>query len=272
MAKQPHSKSNTPVRVVQLSDFHLFASSSGTLLGLNTDFSLQKVLELIQREQGGADLMLATGDISQDGSAASYERFHQYMADRFEQPVYWLPGNHDTVSLMSNHKAHNYMSPCVINLEHWSIIMLDSTQEGEVGGNMANNQLNFLETALVNSEGKHVLIGMHHQPVPVGSVWLDQQIIDNTHQLTDLIDQFSNVRALVWGHVHQDFEGERKGVKLMSVPSTCVQFKPDSVDFAIDDRNPGYRWMDLHPNGDITSQVSRVTDTTFEIDYNGKGY
>lgn len=266
------TQSNDPIRIVQLSDFHLYASPGGKLLGLNTDFSLNAVLDLIAREQPHAHLMLATGDISQDGSSASYERFHQYMADRFDVPVYWLPGNHDALSLMGQHKAANFMSPCVIDLDEWMIVMLDSTEPGEVGGNMAQTQLDYLQSALEHSDNKHTIVCLHHQPVPVGSAWLDQQIIDNSSQLTDILDAFSNVRALCWGHVHQDFVGERNGVKLMAVPSTCVQFKPDSEDFAIDTRNPGYRWLDLHPDGRIDTGVSRVMDITFEIDYSGKGY
>ena len=57
-----------PLRIVQLSDCHLFADESGKLLGLNTQFSLDKVLELVRREQPNPDLILATGDLSQDAS------------------------------------------------------------------------------------------------------------------------------------------------------------------------------------------------------------
>jgi Icc protein len=64
----------------------------------------------------------------------------------------------------------------------------------------------------------------------------------------------------------------RKGVRLLSVPSTCVQFKPLSDDFAIDDLSPGYRWFDLYPNGDIVTQVSRVVGVKFVIDWSVRGY
>lgn len=263
---------NNPVRVVQLSDCHLFASTEGKLLGLNTEFSLSKVLELIVAEQPGVELVLATGDLSQDGSEESYRRFHQHMANTFDQPVYWLPGNHDILGKMNMHKEASFMSPCVIDINGWHIIMLDSTVEGEVPGYMEQSQLDYLDQSLAASQGKHVMVCLHHQPVPVGSSWLDEQLVGNAEEFITVLDRYNNVRTVIWGHVHQDFEGERNGVKMMSVPSTCVQFKPNSEDFAIDNTNPGYRWIDIYADGRVTSGVSRVTGVSFEVDYSIKGY
>ena len=65
---------DSPLRVVQLSDSHLFADTEGKLLGLNTQFSLDRVLELIRSEQPSIDLILATGDLSQDASYEAYKR------------------------------------------------------------------------------------------------------------------------------------------------------------------------------------------------------
>lgn len=228
-------------------------------------------MDLILLEQTNVSLVLATGDLSQDGSGESYQRFHQSM-DQFRCPVYWLPGNHDLTDIMADHQAAQRMSPCVINVNGWQIIMLDSTIRGKVPGNFSQSELQFLEKSLKASAGKHVMIALHHQPVPVGSDWLDQQIVGNADDFLKVVDQFSNVKAIIWGHVHQVFETDRKGVKLMSVPSTCVQFRPKSSDFAVDTENPGYRWIDLFPNGDLKTGVSRVTGVEFEVDYSVKGY
>ena len=61
-------------------------------------------------------------------------------------------------------------------------------------------------------------------------------------------------------------------MRLLSVPSTCVQFKPHSKDFAVDDVAPGYRWLDLHEDGRIDTEVSRVEGVKFEVDFSVKGY
>ena len=267
-----NNSTKNPVRVVQLSDTHLFESTEGKLLGLNTEDSLTKVLELIKQEQPEADIVLATGDLSQDGSEDSYSRFHSHMSSTFNIPVYWLPGNHDLMGKMNLHKAAEFMAPCVVYVGEWHIIMLDSTVEGQVPGYMEEGQLRFLRASLDASSGKHVMVCLHHQPVPVGSKWLDEQLVGNAEQFISVLDDYDNIRAVIWGHVHQDFVGERNGVKLMSVPSTCVQFMPKSHDFGVDVTNPGYRWIDLYGDGRVETGVSRVTGVTFEVDYSIKGY
>jgi len=55
--------------------------------------------------------------------------------------------------------------------------------------------------------------------------------------------------------VHQASDRRRKGVRLMSTPSTCSQFRPNSDDFALDSRSPGYRWLNLSASGAIETEV-----------------
>ncbi len=260
-----------PLRVIQLSDSHLFADEQGKLLGLNTEFSLSKVLDLIRQQQPAIDLVLATGDLSQDGSPESYLRFHRHM-QQFSAPVYWLPGNHDISDVMAKGQVVGRISPCTIDLGQWRLILLDSTIRGKVPGYMSAQELAFLQQAMASAGDRHVLIALHHQPVPVGATWLDTQIVGNADDFWQVVDAFPAVRAVIWGHVHQCFERTRNNVQLMSVPSTCVQFKPGSKDFAVDSENPGYRWLDLYPDGRIDSQVARVTGVTFKVDYRIKGY
>jgi Icc protein len=106
----------------------------------------------------------------------------------------------------------------------------------------------------------------------MGCRWLDTQVVKNAEAFWRIIDDFSHVRGIAWGHVHQESDQERKGVRLMSAPSTCVQFKPLSSDFAVDELPPGYRWLDLYPDGRIETAVSRVQGVKFAVDMSMKGY
>ena len=248
-----------PLRVVQLSDCHLFADTQGKLLGLNTQFSLEKVLELIRREQPSPDLILATGDLSQDASFESYQRLGQALSS-FSAPVYWLEGNHDKPA------------PMLQALDCDRERMLDSTIPGEVPGDLFDEDLKFLDEALANARGEHLMVCLHHHPVPMDCAWLDTQVVGSAEQFFAVIDRHPRVRAIIWGHVHQEYDDQRNGVRLLAVPSTCVQFKPKSEDFAVDESNPGYRWLDLYPDGRIDTAVSRVEGITFEVDFSVKGY
>lgn len=262
-----------PVRVVQVSDCHLFADREGKLLGLNTQFSLERVLDRLREEQPSMDLILATGDLSQDASLESYLRLREMLAD-FDTPIYWMEGNHDKPAPMLKALAdqRERISPCVVEQGNWTIILLDSTIPGEVPGELYEDDLAFLEKALNEASGEHIMVSLHHHPLPMGCRWLDTQVVASADRFFGIIDRHPRVRAIIWGHVHQEFEGERNGVRLYSVPSTCVQFKPESEDFAVDDANPGYRWFDLYPDGRIETKVSRVIGIDFEVDFSVKGY
>lgn len=261
-----------PQRVVQISDCHLFASTDGRLLGLNTEDSLKLVLDRVAREHSLIDVILATGDLSQDGSVTAYSRFQTHL-ERFAAPSYWLQGNHDLTQPMINTLGgRSHLSPCLIEQGAWRIIMLNSSVEHEVPGYFQPSELEFLVEALEKSRGHHTMVCLHHHPLPMGCAWLDTQVVKNAVDFWAVMDRFEHVRAIIWGHVHQESDQLRKGVRLMSVPSTCVQFKPKSRDFAVDEVAPGYRWFDLHADGRIDTQVSRVEGVKFKVDMSVKGY
>lgn len=78
------------VRILQITDTHLFAEKHETLLGVNTWESYQAVLEAIRAQQYEYDLIVATGDLAQDQSAAAYQHFAEGIAS-FRAPCVWLP-------------------------------------------------------------------------------------------------------------------------------------------------------------------------------------
>ena len=58
----------------------------------------------------------------------------------------------------------------------------------------------------------------------------------------------------------------------MATPSTCIQFHPNNDDFTIDNEKPGYRWLDLMPDGEIKTGVERVVEKSYSIDFESTGY
>jgi Icc protein len=259
------------VLLVQLSDSHLFAEADGKLLGMDTCASLQRVIEQVQQEQPGIDLILATGDLSQDGSLASYERFRR-LTEAFATPVRWLAGNHDEVPPMQAACADSTLLEPVIDVGAWRVVMLDSSIPGAVPGFLADSQLELLERALSEAPERHHLICLHHHPVSIGCKWMEPIGLRNPDTLFAILERHSQARAVLWGHIHQEFDQQRGNLRLLASPSTCVQFAPGSEDFQVSNEAPGYRWLRLHTDGRLETGVSRVTGITFEIDYSVKGY
>jgi 3',5'-cyclic-AMP phosphodiesterase len=270
--KKPSSQ--TSVRAIQITDTHLFRDPAGELLKLNTQETFERVLELIAKKERRINLILGTGDIAQDASVESYHRFIRGV-QQLKAPFYWIPGNHDRRSVMENCGAPAHALQSVIYTGNWQIIMLDTAVVGEVHGWLEQSELDLLETSLVTGQSQgveHTMVCLHHNPVPGNSHWMDGIGLRNASEFFNVLDRGTNVRAVVYGHIHQTLDFERKGVRYLCTPSTCIQFKQAVTDFALDDRNPAYRWLELHDDGRLETGVERVTEYTFSPDHSSVGY
>jgi Icc protein len=269
---QGASMSTEIIKILQLTDTHLFADSSGTLLGLKTEQSLQAVIADARERHPSADLVLATGDLSHDGSTAAYRRFFSLM-NSLDLPVYCLPGNHDEATKLRNINNNGH---CVtvdqVRQGNWQIIFLDSTVPGSEGAHLDRDALRQLQRQLESAPEHHTLVCLHHQPVPMDSDWLDTMALDNAEEFFAVIDRHPQVRGIIWGHVHQAMHTVRNQVQLMSAPSTCIQFLPGSSNFALDMTAPGYRWLHLHPDGHIETGIDRTEEIPGSIDIAANGY
>ena len=247
--------------LIQITDCHL-TQGEEEILGVNTRQSFNAVLKLIESENDDISLLLATGDISQDGSAESYRAFLASVAGT-AKAVAWLPGNHDVTEVMHNQSA-SWLEPArSIGLENWRIILLDSHVPDQVHGFISESELLACAAELKNCTEQHILIALHHHLLPVNSVWMDKLDVHNSEALRSLLAEEPRVRGVVCGHIHQEMEWVENGIRYLGSPSSCFQFKPGSVTFDVDDKQPGYRSINLLPDGSIESAVSRLTDQRF---------
>jgi len=257
-----------PVHVVQLTDAHLFADPAGSMLGLNTRDSLRHVVAQVRREQPLVDLLLCTGDLSQDASVASYEAFRDLTAP-FAVPTRWLPGNHDEARVMA--EVAPELVQAVTDIGAWRIVMLDTAVHGATHGLLERDQLAVLEAALKEAGERHCLVCFHHQPVDIGCAWIAPIGLRNAQALFAIVERYPQVRALLWGHVHQSWDEMRHGLRLMATPSTCIQFAAQSEDFKVSEEQPGYRWMRLHVDGRLETGVERARGFEVKLDFDSPG-
>jgi Icc protein len=260
------------VQLLQITDCHIFATAEEKLGGLNTRQSFEKVATAAIANNDDLDLVLATGDLSQDGSAKSY----QYLAQQFDQinlPTFWLPGNHDDLPTMHAHFSDTQVhADKQILIGDWQIILLDSTIKDEVHGRVAESELKFLDRALRSYPDIHALVCLHHQAQDTGSEWLDLKGLKNSEQLQQRLSHHDNLRGVLWGHVHQEAHHSIDGVEWMSTPSSCVQFKPGNREFALGNEAPGYRYLSLYSNGKIETSVQRIDNSDLEINLSAQPY
>ncbi len=225
--------------------------------GVATDATLARCIAHARQRHPAPDAILLTGDLVHDdaaGYAALRARFGNSPA-----PVHCLPGNHDESELLKRELAGPpFVHDFAVRHGAWLVVMLDSTVAGSHHGHLATEELDRLDGALAANVGAHALVCLHHQPVPHGSRWLDELMLDNAPEFFAVVTRHAGVRGLAWGHTHQPFEGMHGRVRLMGTPSTCMQFAQHTDEFEVDTRPPAYRWLELEDDGGIETGLEWV--------------
>ncbi len=263
-APQPQQTIRTPdasgsTRLLQLTDLHLFADPDARLLGLTTRRSFEAVLDLALSRSMPEDALVLTGDLVHDGSAVGYLAL-RHALDATGLLYYCIPGNHDSIPVMQECLGSASLGPVSVRrLGVWSLVFLDSTQPGHDSGYLGPAQLALLESALT-ADPAPTLVFLHQHPVPIRSGWIDAMAVADGDALIAACDRHPHVKALVCGHIHQDFTRRHGRYRILGAPSTCVQFLPGSTDFAIDERPPGYREFQLYADGRFETRVVRLDD------------
>ena len=95
---------------------------------------------------------------------------------------------------------------------------------------------------------------------------MDAMGLANTAEFFGILDRYAQVRAVLFGHIHQVFEQRRGSVHLLSAPSTSAQFLPATEVHVDDPVPPGYRWLVLHADGRFDTGVSRLEASVMNSD------
>lgn len=242
------------LRVIQLTDTHLRAVPGEPLRGGDPDASLRAVLAAIEAD-GFPDLFLLTGDLADDPVPAAYERLRDLIGNT-GVPAWCLPGNHDDHDVMrAELNRDGLATPRARRVNGWLFVLLDSTVPGETGGELGAAELAALASAVSSYPEEPALIALHHPPVALGSAWIDALGLVDAEALFEVIEDNPNVRAVIWGHAHQQWEGQWDNVHLFGTPSTGIQFKPGVDEYVHDTRPPAWRELLLQADGTVESTV-----------------
>lgn len=244
------------MQILQITDPHLYGRADGKLRGVETDSTLRVVLGEALDKFPEYAAMLITGDLVQD-DPGGYLRLRS-ICGNLGRPVLCIPGNHDEpVAMVRELNAAPFQICGAPKIGGWQFVMLDSYDPGNVGGRLRAGELARLDAELAQCTD-HAMVCLHHHPIPMGSRWLDAIGLANADDFWRIIDAHPNVKGVVWGHVHQAYDGRRGGVRLYATPSTCAQFLPASDRYALDALPPAYRSFELHRDGRIDTQVHWV--------------
>ncbi len=244
------------LRIHQLTDSHLYAERGVCLNGIDTDASFRRTLALAVHPRA-PDLLLLTGDIAQDGEPAAYANCQKYTRDT-GIPTLWLPGNHDDPEVMETFASTS--GAC--RYGNWLLIRIHTQIPGQEGGFLGAARLGQLAEILRATSASHILLAGHHHCRAVATPWIDKSRLADADLLHELLRRDGRTRILLSGHAHMAAETWVDNILYCVAPSTCSQFLPGSTNFALDDTQPGYRWVELHADGQVRTGVEWLASGT----------
>lgn len=259
--------------ILQLSDSHILSKSGATLLGIDTLHYFEACLRQAIDSGQHFDLLLLTGDLAQEACLASYQRIAASLNIYSEVPCLCLPGNHDDYELMQQvFNTDKVSCKKQMLLAGWQVINLNSQILGEPGGYLDDSELVFLQQCLDDYPEHFAIIAVHHHCLKTGSSWMDTMMIENSEAMLAIVEQYSHVKVITNGHIHQAMEATVGEIHVLGSPSTCFQFEPGSDQFSVVDTAPGYRILKLGAEGSVKSEVFRLPGRLTELQDNGHGY
>ena len=249
------------LRVVQISDTHLFANPEGELLGVRTRTGTEAVINHVRSAVGDLDLLVISGDLVHEEGEA-YQQLRVLLGD-WVPLCRVIPGNHDKRNSMA---AAFPESPSLLEgrvvfeqkLGNWQLIGLDTLKAGHVEGEIEQPQWEWLEGLLEENADHPTAIFMHHPAVLIGSGWLDQLGLIEQDRFQQLVQDSPQVKLVSAGHVHQESTTTIGSAAAYTLPAASVQFAVGTDEFALGTESPGYRIIDLEEDGSFTTQVVRV--------------
>ncbi len=237
-------------RVLQISDTHLLESSGAKFFRQDVDANLMSTLNAVN-SSGPFHLVILTGDISQDGSAASYQRVSDMLDNLEFENLIAIPGNHDDPSILSEFLP---ITPCV--LPPWIIIPLDSHWPHHVEGRLIEDELNRVQRVLddieLSREIRFVSVAVHHPPhfncaAPNCTLAEPEALLKLTRH--------DAVRLLISGHVHDDYTHQVGATLFSTCPSTCIGFDHNPAGHRTTTLPPGAIIYDLHDDGSVSRRA-----------------
>ncbi|TWX36282.1 metallophosphatase [Frigoribacterium sp. ACAM 257] len=270
------------LRLVHLSDSHLSGDGSLHQGSVDTLAALDLVLAEAARVEA-ARLLVGSGDLSDDGSTASYallrDRLEAWAARRDEQvDVVLAPGNHDLHAgfaevLGDGHLGqdthpgdaqheHDPAQPVdgVSLVDGWRVVTLDTAVPRAGYGLLRPEQLDRLRDLLAEPAPRGTVVVLHHPPLPAPTTLHQSLALQAPEALAAAIEG-TDVRVVLAGHYHRHIVGSLAGVPVLVAPAVANETDvcaPHGTERAV--RGSGFLVVDLLLDGSVRSTPVRAHD------------
>lgn len=230
------------MRILHLSDTHLYGDPAARHYDrIDTDAALRGLLARLA-SLADIDLVLHTGDASEDGSAASYRRLHEQLdpfAAALDAPLVVAMGNHDVSAVYSGTITPGQRRPerqdRVMELPGGGrVVLLDSSVPGAGYGHLEPEQLEWLAAVLerpapTGPRGTGTVLAIHHPPLVAATALFRALDLDGLEELAAVLTG-TDVRIVLAGHYHHARTGTLAGIPVHVAPGITNLADPLSSD------------------------------------------
>ena len=176
------------------------------------------------------DFILHTGDICAEPEAENYLLARELL-DRLEQPLFLLPGNHDSprmaLEILSDGERRRVLDDDHVIVNGHHLISIEAGGMGDpVFPTVPEAQIDNFAALLDQAQDGPILVAAHFPFVRTGVPWLDDGArIQNGERLHKLLaERRERVAGVFYGHIHQVANSSSGGICYHCCPSTWFNF------------------------------------------------
>ncbi len=210
------------MKLIQMTDIHLTAPGQ-TIGGRDPNANFDMALTHALSQHPDAEAIVITGDLSDWGDRADYERLRARIAT-LPVPVHLAIGNHDDratfLQVFPERADADGHVQSRFPLSHGAGVIIDTWGPASHAGFFCAKRQAWLDATLAATEGP-VFLFMHHHPVPTHVAPIDQMMLTDAAAFAAVVAAHrQRIAHVFFGHCHLPLCGSLHGVPVSSPRGT----------------------------------------------------
>jgi|TARA_B100002003_G_scaffold145077_1_gene134412 3',5'-cyclic AMP phosphodiesterase CpdA len=222
------------VLVAQITDCHIRCDDKGAFSSLvDTSATLAAVVEHLEGLDPQPDVVLATGDVTDNGTPEQYAWFREIL-EPLTSPLLPFPGNHDHgpafrtafADLLPGGLPERHCS-YVVDDHPVRLVGIDTSKPDHHDGCFDDERADWLDGTLAAAPDRPTLVFTHLPPIRVGLDYMDVAGLTGADLFEEVVATHPQVALVVAGHLHRPIQAVIGSALLSVCPSTGFQLDLD---------------------------------------------
>lgn len=215
--------------IAQITDCHVVEPGELVADRVDSGQTLARTIRQINELPTPPDLVVASGDLVNDGRPAQYDRFQELVAE-LSAPLVPMPGNHDDRTELRARFA-DVLPPGdagttidhVLDVGPLRLVFVDTLVPGRIGGAIREAQVAWLDGVLDEAPDRPTIVFQHHPPFATGIGFMDREAFAGAAGYETMLAGHAQVELVSCGHLHRSIVRRFANTVACTWPSTCAQ-------------------------------------------------